>query len=154
MELRDITPRLTGLGRSIQIGCRWRALPTIVRYGVAGGTTQVIYLGTMAAVLLAGAHYLAALLVAQLAAICFAFPTYRNLVFVAQGSVWRQLGTFLGIWWSGAAMSLVGVPALVEIANLSPLTAQLLVLAVVVVFSYLGHRKVTFRRAAVPEHAG
>ena len=136
----------TGVG--VRSPLRWKTLPTIVRYGVAGGTTQVIYLSTMSLALFMSAHYLLALLLAQAAAICFAFPVYRNLVFVAEGSMVRQLGTFLGVWWSGAAMSLLGVPALVEVADLPPLTAQLLVLVVVVTASYLGHRNVTFRRSS------
>ena len=147
MGLLDAAPSPTSTGLPLPASIRWQTLPTVVRYGVAGGVTQVIYLSTMSVALFLSAHYLLALLLAQVAAICFAFPVYRNLVFVAEGSLVRQLGTFLGVWWTGAAMSLLGVPALVEVAGLPPLTAQVLVLVVVVIASFLGHRNVTFRRS-------
>jgi putative flippase GtrA len=147
-SLGVVAPSSVGDLRRRGLVRRWHALPTIVRYGLAGGVTQTIYLTTMAVALWSGTHYLGALVLAQVAAITFAFPTYRNLVFVAEGSVLRQLGTFMGVWWTGAAMSLVGVPALVEIAGLPPLVAQLAVLTIVVLMSYLGHRTMTFSGSA------
>ena len=142
-----VAPSSAGIQGRGGLGRRWHALPTIVRYGIAGGVTQAVYLTTMAVGMLGGAHYLLALALAQVAAITFAFPTYRNLVFVAEGSVLRQFGTFMGVWWTGAAISLVGVPALVELAGLPPLGAQVIVLTFVVLASYLGHRTITFRRS-------
>lgn len=146
--LEVVAPSTARVQRRGGLGGRWQALPTVIRYGLAGGVTQAIYLTTMAVALWAGTYYLGALVLAQVAAITFAFPAYRNLVFVAQGSVLRQLGTFMGVWWTGAAMSLVGVPALVEIAGLPPLVAQVVVLTFVVLMSYLGHRTMTFSRSA------
>ncbi|WP_051750346.1 GtrA family protein [Phycicoccus jejuensis] len=127
---------------------RWADLPVVVRYGVVGGVTQVVYLSVLAATLAAGAHYVVALGSAQLAAMIFAFPAYRGQVFRAEGPLGRQLVAFLGVWWTGAALSLVGVPALVELAGLRPLVAQLLVLVGVVLLSFVGHLRVTFRRTA------
>lgn len=124
---------------------RWATLPVVVRYGVVGGLTQVVYLSVLGATLALGAHYLLALAAAQVSAIAFAFPAYRGLVFDATGPLGRQLATFLGIWWTGAAMSLVGVPLCVEALGLQPFVAQLLVLVAVVTFSFLGHLRVTFR---------
>ncbi|MBM6400936.1 GtrA family protein [Phycicoccus sonneratiae] len=124
----------------------WTALPVVVRYGVVGGVTQVVYLSVLGAALALGAHYLVGLAAAQLSAIAFAFPAYRGLVFAAEGPLGRQFATFLGVWWTGAALSLVGVPLCVEAFGLHPFVAQLLVLVVVVGFSFLGHLRVTFRR--------
>ncbi len=125
----------------------WRALPVVVRYGLTGGVTQLIYLGVLGGALVAGTHYLGGLVLAQLAAMSFAFPAYRGLVFNASGSWTRQVIAFAGVWWTGAAMSFIGVPALVEVADVPPFRAQLLVLVVVVTVSFVGHRTVTFRRA-------
>lgn len=124
----------------------WAVLPTVVRYGVVGGVTQVVYLSVLGTALALGAHYLLALVAAQLSAIAFAFPAYRGLVFEATGPLGRQLVTFLGVWWSGAVMSLVGVPLCVEALGLRPFVAQLLVLVLVVGLSFLGHLRVTFRQ--------
>lgn len=124
----------------------WAALPTVLRYGVVGGVTQVVYLSVLGGALVLGAHYLLALLTAQLVAIAFAFPAYRGLVFEATGPLGRQLVTFLGVWWSGAVTSIVGVPVCVEAFGLRPFVAQLVVLVLVVGLSFLGHLRVTFRQ--------
>lgn len=130
----------------LRIATLWGRLPVLVRYAIAGGTTQVIYLSVLGLALLAKAPYMAALVLAQLAAMSFAFPTYRGLVFAVDGSWRRQAVAFLSIWWTGAALSLTGVPLLVEALGLSPFPAQLLVLCLVVTLSFIGHRNVTFRR--------
>ncbi|MGG5258032.1 GtrA family protein [Phycicoccus avicenniae] len=137
-----VTPDLGRVRRT------WAALPTVLRYGVVGGVTQVVYLSVLGGGLVLGAHYLLALVTAQLAAIVFAFPAYRGLVFQATGPIGRQLVTFLGVWWSGALTSIVGVPLCVEALGLRPFVAQLLVLVLVVGLSFLGHLRVTFRRRA------
>ncbi|QIM21424.1 hypothetical protein G7075_10305 [Phycicoccus sp. HDW14] len=124
----------------------WASLPVVVRYGVVGGVTQVVYLSVLGGALALGAHYLVGLVAAQLSAIAFAFPAYRGLVFRADGPLGRQVATFLGIWWTGAATSLVGVPLCVEAFGLRPFVAQLLVLVLVVSLSFLGHLRVTFRQ--------
>jgi putative flippase GtrA len=147
MTVADVATAPPQANRRGAVVQRWRALPTMIRYGLAGGLTQVIYLATLSAALWSGTFYVGALVLAQVAAMTFAFPTYRNVVFVAEGSLRRQLGTFLGVWWTGAAMSLLGVPVLVEIAGLRPLAAQLAVLVLVVLMSYVGHRNITFKRS-------
>lgn len=125
-----------------------RTLPLLIRYGVAGGLTYVIYLGAFVVSMQVVDRYFLAICVAQVVAIAFAFPVYRNQVFRAEGPLTRQFAGFLGVWWMGAACSLAGVPLLVETTSLRPLTAQLVVLLVVVGFSFLGHRRLTFGQAS------
>lgn len=125
---------------------RWDSLPVVVRYGLAGIVTQIVYLSVLTATLGLGWHYMLCIAVAQVCAISYAFPTYRARVFCSDGRVAPQLVKFLGVWWTGAAMSFVGVPILVEVFDVSPLPAQLLVLVGVVTMSFLGHRGFTFRR--------
>ncbi|MFQ6172860.1 GtrA family protein [Oryzobacter sp. R7] len=127
---------------------RWAALPLVVRYLVGGSGTQVVYLGALGALLQAPLHYMAALAVAQVVAMVFAFPLYRGVVFASDGPWRRQLLAFAGVWWTGTVMSVVGVPLLVETAGLDPLLAQVLVLGVVLTWSFLGHTRLTFRRRA------
>lgn len=124
----------------------WRASPTIVRYGMAGSTTQLVYLTVLATALASDVYYMASVALAQVVAICYAFPVYRRHVFVAEGPLTRQFLTFLGIWWTGAAMSLIAVPALVEGFGVKPFVAQLLAFIPVFTFSFLGHFGLTFRR--------
>lgn len=117
----------------------------VVRYGLAGGVTQIVYLSVLTVTLAIGWHYLAGMALAQVGAIAFAFPTYRAQVFRSDGRILPQFATFLGVWWTGVAMSFVGVPLLVEGAGLRPLPAQIIVLVGVVTMSFLSHRGLTFR---------
>jgi putative flippase GtrA len=123
----------------------WHSMPTVVRYGLAGGTTQVVYLSVLGGALAADLYYMAAVALAQVVAICYAFPVYRRHVFVAVGPLPKQFLTFMGIWWTGAVMSFVGVPALVEGFGIAPFIAQLIVFIPVFTFSFLGHLRVTFK---------
>ena len=110
--------------------------------------TYVVYLSAFVVAMATVDRYFLAICFAQVAAIAFAFPVYRRRVFRAEGSLRRQFVAFLGVWWSGAAMSLLGVPLLVETSPLGPLAAQVVVLLVVGAFSFFGHRRLTFRQVA------
>lgn len=125
-----------------------RTLPLLLRYAVAGGLTYAIYLGAFIVALQLVDRYFVAICIAQVVAIAFAFPVYRNRVFRADGPLARQFVAFLGVWWVGAALSLAGVPLLVETTALGPLPAQLVVLVGVVGFSFLGHRRLTFGQSS------
>lgn len=127
------------------VGRGWDGVPLIVRYGMAGLVTQVVYLGVLGAALALNWHYLLAMSLGQVCAISFAFPTYRAQVFRSNGPWLPQLAKFLGVWWTGLAISFVGVPLLVEGFHLHPFPAQLVMLVGVVVMSFLSHRGITFR---------
>ena len=136
--------RSAGSGGRMVVSESWRRLPVPARYALAGATTQLVYLSTMALGLFGGLPYLAAIVLAQVLAIAFAFPVYRARVFEAHGQLVRQFLAFLGVWWAGAVASLVGVPLLVELAGLQPFPAQVLVIAMLVFVSFLAHRHITF----------
>lgn len=121
-------------------------LSTLARYLLTGVLTQMVYLSLIAAALGLGAHYLVAIVMAQCAVLAFVFPLYRRRVFRADGPVRPQVMTFLAVWGTGAAMSLAGVPLLVETTGLPPLTAQLVVLVFIFMFSFFSHHTVTFRQ--------
>ena len=120
-------------------------LRVLLRYALGGAASQVVYLCLIAVAIGLGAHYLVAIILAQAIVLLFTFPIYRRRVFRSSGPVLTQFATFLGVWLVGAAMSLVGVPLLVELGEMRPLPAQVVVLVVIFVFSFLTHRKVTFR---------
>jgi putative flippase GtrA len=150
--MKGDTSSVAGPAPRRQLSSR-RALPLVVRYALVGGVTQAIYLIGLVAAMSAGAHYFVAIGVAQLVAIAFAFPTYRAWVFSADGPLLRQFTAFLGVWWSGALASLIGVPTLVEVVGMTPLVAQLLVMTTVALLSFAGHVGITFRpRPSRPRH--
>ena len=118
-----------------------------IRYLVVAGCTQVVYLGTFSLGLLAGWHYMIAIAVAQVVTIAAAFPAYRTIVFESSGRVWSDFVRFLGVWASGAFAGILLTPALVEVAGMPPLPAQIIAIAIVAVGSFLGHHFFSFRDA-------
>ncbi len=125
-----------------------------IRYLLVAGTTSAGYLLLVSAGLLAGWHYMVAILAAQVVTIACAFPAYRNLVFESQGSVKGDFVRFLSVWSSGAVAGVVATPFLVEVFGMNPLVAQVLAIVVIAVASYLGHRFFSFRTRVEPSGAG
>lgn len=150
MAQRTVSVHLGRHTRRPSLGRRWSTTPTLIRFAVVGATVQLVYLGSLSALLAMSIHYVSALLVAQVIAIAFAFPTYRVHVFEGTGPWRAQLVRFAGIWWSGATASLVGVPLLVELLHVPPMLGQLIVVVCVAALTFVAHRRVTFRRSPAP----
>ncbi|WP_377643923.1 GtrA family protein [Oryzobacter terrae] len=125
---------------------RWLRLPMMVRFGVVGGAAQVVYLVALVAALATGIHYLLAVVAAQVVTIAFAFPMHKYLVFRSDGPIRRQFLMFLGVWWTGAAASFLGVLLLVEVVGLDPLPAQLVVMVLIAVWSFVANSRLSFAR--------
>lgn len=121
-----------------------------IRYLLVAGTTSAGYLLLVSLGLLAGWHYMIAILAAQVVTIAAAFPAYRTLVFESQGTVKRDFVRFLSVWSSGAIAGVVATPFLVEVFGMKPLVAQVLAIVVIAVASYLGHRFFSFRTRVEP----
>jgi len=117
-----------------------------VRYLLVGGMTAVCYLGILAALLAASLPYMIAILIDQAIVFSVAFPVYRRVIFRSRGRWQSDLLRFAGVWSGGFIAGIVATPALVELAGLPPLVAQVIAVAVVAVLTYLGHKFVSFRR--------
>lgn len=115
-----------------------------IRYLLVAGTTTLGYLGLLAGLLATGMPYMYAILIAQAVTISVAFPTYRRLIFRSTSPWRRDLPRFVGVWGGGFVAGVVATPALVELAGIPPLPAQVIAVVVVAVLSYLGHRYVSF----------
>ena len=116
-----------------------------VRYLVVAGSVAAFYLSVVALLLAISVQYMIAILIAQAVTISMAFPTYRRLIFRSAGPWRRDLPRFVGVWAGGFLAGVVATPALVELAGLDPLLAQVIAVVAVAVLSYLGHRFVSFR---------
>jgi putative flippase GtrA len=125
-----------------------RNLWQVGRYLISAGSMALLYLGILAFGLFLGWQYFLAILLAQAITISIAFPVYRKFVFQSHGPVWHDFGRFLSVWAAGAIAGLVATPLLVQFANFNPLIAQVLVVAVVSVGSFLSHRLFSFRKRA------
>jgi putative flippase GtrA len=97
------------------------------------------------------AGYMVSLLLAHVAAVLCAFVLYRTLVFRVRGNVIRDLLRFEMVYLSALAVNVVVLPVLVEFGGLAPIPAQMLIVGVTAVMSYVGHKYFSFRRPQAPE---
>ena len=124
-----------------------------VRYLLCGSGVAALYLSTFAVLEVAAPSlgYVVWFVVAQVVAICVAFPLYRTWVFASRGSLGSDAVRFGGVWGTSLVVSAISLPLLVEVAGLDPAVAQLVAVVGCSVGSYLGHRFFSFRHR--PEHA-
>ncbi|MGH3385644.1 MAG: GtrA family protein [Nocardioidaceae bacterium] len=117
-----------------------------VRYLAVGATTSVLYFGTFTAgwtflpipyvVMTALAHLFTALVM---------YPFYSRFVFRSDVSWLRGFTRFYSVWLGGLAVSVVGMPLLVEYAHVPVVVSQAVTIVAVPVLAYLVHHSWTFR---------
>jgi putative flippase GtrA/4-amino-4-deoxy-L-arabinose transferase-like glycosyltransferase len=90
--------------------------------------------------------YLAALVISYAIALVLAFFLYRSFVFKVTGSSVRDFVRFTSVYAVSIAINLAVLPLLVEMAHVSPLIAQAVILVITTLISYVGHRFFSFRR--------
>lgn len=90
-------------------------------------------------------HYMAALLVAQAASLCFAFATHKLGVFRTRGNVVREFATFGSFYLANYAANWAMLPLLVELARIPPVIAQSGFTVMLIAASWFWHSRVTFR---------
>lgn len=120
-----------------------------VAFLLVGGTNTAIGMGWFTVFQLTiGRHlgYMASLVAAHIASVLCAFVLYRRFVFRVRGHVWRDLARFEVVNLSALAVNLVSLPLAVEVLNLAPILAQLLVTVVTLLISWFGHKGFSFRR--------
>jgi putative flippase GtrA len=78
-------------------------------------------------------------------AVLVAFVLYRRLVFRVRGHVLRDLARFVSVYVVSISLNAVLLPVLVAL-GVPRLGAQALIVVVITVISYAGHRWFSFRR--------
>jgi putative flippase GtrA len=78
-------------------------------------------------------------------AVLVAFALYRRLVFRVRGHVLRDLARFVSVYAVSITLNAVSLPLLVAL-GVPRLVAQALIVVVITVISYVGHRWFSFRR--------
>lgn len=90
--------------------------------------------------------YMGALVVAYTLGIMGGFVLHRTFVFRVRGRVWSDLLRFTTVNLGALTANAALLPLAVEVVGLPVVPAQVLVMVVTVVGSYLGHRWFSFRR--------
>jgi putative flippase GtrA len=142
-----------------------KSLLQFVRYILVGGFNTVFGYGVFALLNWSftgfGSYsYMYAALLGSLISITVAFLGYKWFVFRTRGNYLREWIRCLGVYGSSALIGLVGLPILVPIlrphlrkpAQSSYIAAAMLTV-VTVIFSFIGHRNISFRRELTGEEA-
>lgn len=95
------------------------------------------------------AGYMFALVSAQVVSVICAFFLYRKFVFRVTGNVWRDFARFTSVYIFSFGINLVVLPLMVEGLRVGALVAQVGIILITTVVSYLGHNYFSFRRKRV-----
>jgi putative flippase GtrA len=90
--------------------------------------------------------YLVSLVLSYCFSMMLAFTLYRRFVFRVSGHVMRDFAAFVAVNLLAIGINVASLPFLVEVAGVSPLISQALILVCTTLVSFLGHKSVSFRR--------
>ena len=90
-------------------------------------------------------HYLLVLLVTHVIGVSNAFFGHKYITFRSHGYWFKEFLRFNLTYLGALGLGLVGLPFLVEICRLNPITSQGLITVITVVSSYFLHKKISFR---------
>ncbi len=93
-------------------------------------------------------HNTVTLACAHVVSVIVAFVLYRTLVFRVTGQVWRDLARFESVYLVSLGVNWVLLNLLTVVVGLPAIVAQALVVAVIAVVSFFGHKHFSFRRSA------
>lgn len=123
----------------------------VLRFAMVGVVNSVFGFCVFAALQLTmgqHVHYLVILLISHVVSVLEAYVLQRWLVFRVSGRWWRDLARFWSVYLVALAINLVALPLLVEIAHLSVLPAQTIIMLAMAIGTFVAHRSFSFRRAA------
>lgn len=95
------------------------------------------------------AGYMVSLLMAHIASVLCAFSLYRWLVFRVRGHVLRDLIRFEMVYLGALALNAVLLVLFVEAIGFEPIPAQLMIVFLSAMISYVGHKRFSFRRPPI-----
>ena len=126
----------------------------IVRFAVVGVFNSAFGYGVFAGLQLtigARVHYLVVLVLSHVVGVLEAYVLARWLVFQVRGRWWRELARFWSVYLVALGINAVALPVLVEVAHLSVLLSQAIIMLGTAFGTFFAHRSFTFRRSGQRE---
>jgi len=129
-----------------------------VRFLLAGGVSALVTYGlffTSELTIGKWIGYLGSLYLSYVLGVMFAFVLHRRYTFRAHrtgGSIVVDFLRFSSIYVLALVFNSAGLPLLVEVAHLSPLVAQAVVVILTPFITYVGHRYFSFARRTPPQN--
>jgi putative flippase GtrA len=140
-----------------------KSVGQFVRYILVGGFNTVFGYGLFALLTwsfrgLGAYNYMYAAVLSNFIAISVAFLGYKWFVFRTRGNYLIEWLRCFGVYGSGALIGLAGLPILVPILRRSlhkpeeaPYIAAAILAVITVVFSFLGHKNISFREKRIED---
>ncbi len=91
-------------------------------------------------------HYLVLLVLANIVSITNSYLGYKFFVFKTKGNYLREYLRVYMVYGVAMLINLALLPLVVEGLKINPVPAQGFLVFVNVIFSYFGHKKISFRR--------
>jgi putative flippase GtrA len=141
-------------------------LPEFVRYVLVGGFNTVFGYGVFALLNwlftgLSSYSYMYAALLANLITVTVAFLGYKWIVFRTRGNYLVEWIRCVGVYSGSIFIGLAGLPILVSLLRRylnkpvqAPYIAAALLMVITVIFSFFGHKTISFRSRPVAENGG
>jgi putative flippase GtrA len=91
-------------------------------------------------------HYVILLALSNVLSITNAYIGYKVFVFKTKGNYWLEYSRFYIIYGSALLLNFIFLPLCVEYLMISPPVAQGGLMFISVIFSYYGHKKMSFSK--------
>jgi len=114
---------------------------------VGGWNTLFGYFATIAMYYLfsPALHIVAIAVLTNILTITMSFTTYKLFVFQTKGNWLKEYGKSYIVYGFAALLSIIGLWLFVEVFNINIWIAQALTMVFIVVISYIGHDRFTFK---------
>ena len=122
---------------------------TLIRYLIAGGYNTVFGFAVFTGLfflLESDLHYLGIAILTQIISITNSYIVYRVFVFKSRGRIIYEYFRIYIVYGISFILGIALLTLLVELAGLHPVLAQLFVIIITVIVSYIGNRRFTFNQ--------
>ncbi|MBI5700622.1 GtrA family protein [Candidatus Saganbacteria bacterium] len=89
-------------------------------------------------------HYLILFIISNIASITNAYISYKIFVFKTKGKYLKEYMRFYFVYGFSIVVNLALLPLIVEFLRINPIIAQVPLIFLNVIISYLGHKKFSF----------
>jgi putative flippase GtrA len=122
----------------------------LARYLVTGGVNTLLSYAVGASlfyILIDKIHYMIIMVIGTVVNITISYFNYKLIVFKTKGNYIREYLRFYVVYSVPIGFSFIAFPICYQGLGMNPYLAQALIMAVTVVVSYIGHKKISFRQS-------
>lgn len=121
----------------------------LVRYLVTGGINTLLSYAVGASlfyILIDKIHYIIIMIISTIVNVTISYFNYKFIVFKTKGNYIREYLRFYIVYSVPIGFGFIAFPICYQALDMNPYLAQALIMAVTVIASYIGHKKISFRQ--------